>query len=74
MVEYFMIFLNGWGQSLPVETSYDSSLNMPGVGMVFDGVAGFLTLVIHLVLFDVTVIDVLRSHPEGLGEGDQEVE
>ena len=46
---------------------------MPGIGVVFDGVAGFLTLVIHLVLFDVTVIDVLCGHPEGLGEGNQEM-
>ena len=46
---------------------------MPGIGVVFDGVAGFLALVIHLVLFDIAVIDVLRGHPEGLGEGNQEM-
>ena len=46
---------------------------MPGVGVVFDGVTGFLTLVIHLVLFDVAVENILCSHPERLGEGNEEV-
>ena len=46
---------------------------MSGIGVVFDGVAGLLALVVHLVLFDVTVVDVLRGHTEGLGQGNEEV-
>ena len=34
---------------------------MPGIGVVFDGVAGFLAFVIHLVLFDVAVVSDLSD-------------
>ena len=46
---------------------------MPGIGVVFDGVAGFLTFVVHFVLFDITIVDVLGGHPQGLDQGDEEV-
>ena len=41
---------------------------MPGIGVVFDGVAGLLALVVYLVLFDVAVVDVLGGHAEGLSQ------
>ena len=47
---------------------------MPGIGVVFDGAAGFLTFVVHFVLFDITIVDVLGGHSERLGERDEEVE
>lgn len=41
--------------------------------MVFDGVTGFLTLVVHLVLFDVAIVNILRGHAHGLRHGNEEV-
>jgi hypothetical protein len=38
---------------------------MLGIGVVFDGVTGFLTLVVDLVLFDVAIVDILRGHANG---------
>ena len=32
---------------------------MPGIGVIFDSVAGLLALVVHLVLFDVAVVNIL---------------
>ena len=47
---------------------------MAGVVLVLLDVAGVLTLVVHGVLLEVSLIDVVRGHPEDLGDGDQEVE
>lgn len=42
--------------------------------MIFFGVTGFLAGVIDLILFQVSVIDIVSSHAEGLGKGYQEME
>lgn len=41
--------------------------------MVFDRVAGILPLMIHFVLFDVAIVNILCGHAHGLGHGDEEV-
>ena len=47
---------------------------MAGVVFVLLDVAGILPLVVHGVLLQVGLIDVVRGHAEDLGDGDQEVE
>ena len=41
-------------------------LDVFGVGVVFDRVAGFLAFVVHLVFLHVALIDVLGGHAESL--------
>ena len=36
---------------------------MSGIGVVFDGVAGFLALLVYLALFEVAVVGVLCGFP-----------
>ena len=48
-------------------------LDVFGVGVVFDRVAGILAFMIHFVLFDVAIVNILRGHAHGLGHGNEEV-
>src|ERR1700744_4049261 len=56
-----------WGRS-------GMSLNMFGIPVVLDRVAGFLALEIHFVLLDVGRKDIVRAHPEHLRHGDEKME
>ena len=47
---------------------------MAGVVLVLLDVAGVLALVVHGVLLQVGLVDVVGGHAEDLGDGDQEVE
>lgn len=47
---------------------------MAGVVLVLLDVAGVLSLVVHGVLLQVGLVDVVRGHAEDLGDGDQEME
>src|ERR1051325_10987815 len=50
-----------------------SSSDVPRVLVVFDRVAGFLALEVHLVLFAVGVEHVVRAHAQHLREADQKM-
>ena len=47
---------------------------MSGIRLVLLGVATVLTVVVHLVLFNIGFVDIVGAHSEDLGNRDEEVE